>query len=450
MSTVELVGSAIVSPDRTTFAGRKAEIEHLHMLVQRALEGHGSIVLLGGEPGVGKTRLALEAADYASRFGFGFLMGRCYEGEDLRPHLPFAEIIEMALNGASSMDEFRAAIADNAPELAQIAPRLRQLFPDIAPLPKLPPQDTRRYLFQGVSETFMRVARREPLFLLLDDLQWADESSLALLTYLANRVARIRVVVVATYRDRDLDINSTIVWALEELQRIGIRPIGLRGLSEGEVGMMLRGLSRRDPPGQLVKLVFYETRGNPFFVEELYRYLTEEKQIFDTSGQFHADVNLSEIDLPETVRLVVGRRLERLGQGGKHVLTAGAVIGCSFSFKLLETVLSDVEIDELLTAVEQAQRMGLIVSSAERPEAHFRFAHEIVRQTLLADTLLPSRQRLHLLVANAIEKLYAKSISEHAAEIAVHLVRADSASDRQRTAHYLFLAGNAALLGGRI
>ena len=162
------------------------------------------MILIGGELGVGKTRLALEAADYASRFGFGFLMGRCYEGEDLRPHLPFAEIIEMALDGAPSMDEFRAAIADDAPALAQIAPRLRRLFPDIPPLPKLPPEDTRRYLFKGVSETFMRVARRVPLFLLLEDLQWADESSLGLLAYLANHVARVRLVIVATYRDRDL------------------------------------------------------------------------------------------------------------------------------------------------------------------------------------------------------------------------------------------------------
>ena len=119
----------------------------------------------------------------------------------------------------------------------------------------------------------------------------------------------------------------------------------------------------------------------------------------------------------------------------------------AFSFKLLETVLSDIKIDDLLITIEQAQRMGLIVSSAECPEALFRFKHEIVRQTLLADTVLPRRQRLHLRVANAIEKVYAKSISEHAAAIAVHLARADSASDRERTAHYLFLAGIAALLG---
>ena len=147
--------------------------------------------------------------------------------------------------------------------------------------------------------------------------------------------------------------------------------------------MMLRGLSHRDPPASLVKVVFDETQGNPFFVEELYKHLAEERELFDASGQFRDNVRVAETDVPDRVRLVVGRRLERLGQTGKQVLSAAAVIGRSFSFKLLEAVLDNDTVDDLLTAIEQAERMGLIVSSSEGPEAPFRFAHEIVRQTLL-------------------------------------------------------------------
>jgi predicted ATPase len=231
-ATAELLGPAVVSPARTCFAGREAEITHLRELVNYALDGLGSIILLGGGPGVGKTRLAVEGAKYASRCGFGFLTGRSYEREGLRPYLPFEEIIETALREAPSMDEFRAAIADNATELAQIAPRLRRLFPDIPALLELPPQETRRYLFQGVSETFTRVARRVPLFLLIDDLHWADESSLALLIHLANRVPRFPIVIVGTYRDGDMDITPALSRTLEELYRAGVSPIRLHGLSD--------------------------------------------------------------------------------------------------------------------------------------------------------------------------------------------------------------------------
>ncbi len=447
-ATAELLGPSVALPLGTSFAGREAEFTHLRELVHSALDSLGSIVLLGGGPGVGKTRLALEAAHYASGCGFGFLMGHCYEREVLRPYLPFEEIIEMALRETPGVEEFRAAIADNAVELAQIAPRLRRLFPDIPPPAELPPQETRRYLFQVVSETLIRVARRVPLFLVLDDLHWADEPSLALLMHLANRVARFPIVIVATYRDAEVDITPALKRTLEELYRTGLSPIRLQALADRDVAVMLRDLSRREPPEQFVKLVFEETQGNPFFVEELYKHLAEEKKIFDPSGGFRHDIKLGETEVPDRVRLIVSRRLERLGPAAKHVLTAAAVIGRSFSFKLLEALLSDIDIDDLLTSVEQAQRMGLIISSSEGPEAPFRFAHEIVRQTLLADISLPRRQRLHLRVADALEKVDASVNNDRVAEIALHLVHAGSAANRQRTGDFLTLAGRAAVEAG--
>ena len=447
-ATAELLGPLVTIPIRTSFAGREAELRHLRELVHYALDGLGSIVLLGGGPGVGKTRLALEAAQYASSCGFGFLMGHCYEREVVQPYLPFEHILEIALRETPGAEEFRAAIADNAAELAQIAPRLRHLFPDIPAPVELPPHETRRYLFQVVSETFIRVARRVPLFLLLDDLHWADEPSLALLIHLANRVARFPIVIAATYRDAELDITPALKRTLEELYRTGVSPIRLQGLAEREVALMLRDLSRREPPEQLVKLVFEETQGNAFFIEELYKHLAEEKNLFDSSGQFRDDIKLSEIEVPDKVRLVVSRRLERLGPSTKRVLTAAAVIGRSFSFKLLEALLGETDIDDVLTSIEDAQRMGLIISSSEGPEAPFRFAHEIVRQTLLADASLPRRQRLHLRVADALEKIDASVINDRAAEIALHLVRAGSAADRQRTRDFLTLAGRVAVEAG--
>jgi len=296
-AAAERLSPLVAIHPRTLFAGREAEVTHLRELVHYALDGLGSIVLLSGGPGVGKTRLAVEASHYASGCGFGFLMGHCYEREILRPYLPFEQILEMALHETPGVEEFRAAMADNAAELVQIAPRLRRLFPDVPAPTELPPQETRRYLFQAVSDTLTRVVRRMPLFLLLDDLHWADEPSLALLIHLANRVPQLPLVIVATFRDAELDITPPLRRTLEELYRTGVKPLRLQGLAEREVALILRDLSRREPSEQFVKLVFEETQGNPFFVEALYQHLDEEKKIFDSSGAFRDDIKLGETEV---------------------------------------------------------------------------------------------------------------------------------------------------------
>src|SRR5229473_399829 len=164
---------------------------------------------------------------------------------------------------------------------------------------------------------------------------------------------------------------------------------------------MLQGLSKRETPENLVSLVFDQTQGNPFFVEELYRHLLEEGKLFDATGQFRTDIKIDETDVPENVRLVIRRRLERLDENERRVLAAAAVIGRSFSFQLL-TGISRIDVDELFTVVEKAQQMGIVVASAEGPEKPFTFGHELVRQTLLSGISVPRQQQLHAWVADAI------------------------------------------------
>ena len=142
---------------------------------------------------------------------------------------------------------------------------------------------------------------------------------------------------------------------------------------------MLHGLSGREVPESLTNVIFDESQGNPFFVEELYRHLVEEGKMFDANGNLRNDLAIDEIDVPENVRLIIGRRLERLSEDERWVLGATAVIGRSFSFQLLAEI-SHVEIDDLFAVVEKAQQMGIIVPSAEGPESPFTFSHELVRQ----------------------------------------------------------------------
>ena len=419
--------------ERTAFVGRESERSTIRAAIDRALSGHGSVVMLSGGPGVGKTRLAMEMAEYASRVGFRCLVGHCYERDERFPFLPFAEIIESNLAEAASPDDFRRRMGDNAAELAQIAPSLRRVFPDIPQPLELPPAQKRRYLFQSVSDTMACAAQTRSQLYIVEDLQWADESTLALLIHMANRVAQLPVVIIGTYRGEYSENNPALVRTLEELIRMRIRPLKLSGLSKDATAQMLCGLSQRQAiPESLVSLIFEESQGYPFFVEEVYRYLIEEGKVFDAAGQFRTDVEVDEIEVPENVRLIIDRRLERLDENEKRALTAAAVIGRSFNFKLL-TAICEIDVDELFTIFEKAQQMGIIVASSEGPGRPFIFTHELVRQTLLAGISAPRLQHLHAGVADAIARLDPDSVHECAGDIAIHLVKAGSFAERVRS-----------------
>jgi uncharacterized membrane protein len=414
---------------QTAFVGRESELRTIRAAIDRALTGHGSVVMLAGGPGVGKSRLAMEMAEYASRIGFRCSVGHCYERDEPVPYLPFAEIIESSLAQAASLDDYRRRMGDNAAELAQIAPSLRRVFPDIPQPLDLPRAQKRRDLFQSVSDTMGRAAQTRSQLYIVEDLHWADESTLALLIHLANRVAQLPVVIIGTYRGGYSENNPAFVRTLEELIRIGVRPLKLGGLSKDATAQMLRRLSQRQTvPESLVSLIFDESQGYPFFVEEVYRHLIEEGKVFDAVGQFRTDVEIDEIDVPENVRLIIGRRLERLDENEKRALTAAAVIGRSFSFKLL-TAICEIDVDELFTIVEKAQQMGVIVASSEAPEKPFTFSHELVRQTLLAGISTPRRQYLHAGVAHAIARLQPDAANERAGDIDIHLIKAGSFAD---------------------
>jgi hypothetical protein len=396
--------SPFSSAERTAFAGRESERSTIRAAIDRALAGHGSVVMLAGGPGVGKTRLAKEMAELASSVGFKCLVGHCYERDEPVPFLPFAEIIEGSI-AESGLEDFGRRVGDNAAELAEIAPSLRRIFNDIPQALDLPPAQKRRHLFQSVSDTTRRAALIHSQLYIVEDLQWADESSLALLIHLANRIAQLPVVIIGTYRDGYTENNPALVRTLEELIRMGVRPLKLGGLSKDAVAQMLDGLSQRQPPESLVRLIFEESQGYPFFVEEVYRHLIEKGKVFDEAGQFRTDIEIAENDVPESVRLIIGRRLERLDQNEKRALTTAAVIGRSFSFTLLAATCK-IHVNELIAVVEKAQQMGIIASSAEGPETPFTFAHELVRQTLLAGISTPRQQQLQARVAAAIEGLY--------------------------------------------
>ena len=441
-----MVGVTVERSERTLFVGREMEATELKRLLDRTLAGHGDVALIGGEPGIGKTRLARELLREARQRGCLCLTGHCDEMSGAPPFAPFIETMEEAVRiGPQAV---RTALGDVAPEIATIVPSLRRAFPDIPPSPELPPDQQRRLVFSAYVDYVRRATQTSPTLVLFDDLHWADEATLQLLGHLASHVASLRLLVVGTYRDVELDVTRPFAQTLESLfrQRLATR-ITLRRMTESGVQAMLVGMSGSPPPPGLSQAVFKETEGNPFFVEEVYQHLAEEGRLFDATGAWRADLRMGAIDVPEGVRLVIGRRLDRLGEQARKVLMAAAVIGRTFPIDVLQAVV-DVSEDEVLDAIEEAERAQLVAPEASQRTAQYGFVHELIRATLVSGLSLPRRQRVHLKIADALERLRTTSLDRHVSALAHHLYQAGAAADSQRAAKFLALAGRRALAAG--
>ena len=329
---------APVGGRRTPFVGRGDERAELGRWLDRAMLGRGGLVMVGGEPGVGKTRLVEQLLDAARQRRCQTLTGRCYEIEGTAPFIPFVEIIEQYAR-AVSPELLRETLGDAAPEVARLVPDLRRRFPDMTLPLELPPELQRHHLFQHVGDFLERLCRKRTTVLLLDDLQWADQATLLLVQHLAPLLGGWPVLTVGTYRDVELDVNRPFATTLETLNRKRLaQRLNLRRLPEAGVAGMLAALGGPSPPSTLVAGVYQETEGNPFFVEEVYQHLEEEGALHDADGGWRSAVDLELLDVPEGVRLVIGRRLERVSDDCRKMLTFGAVVGRGFSLALLEAV----------------------------------------------------------------------------------------------------------------
>ena len=245
----------------TPFVGRDSERATIARLVDRAVSGRGSVLFIGGEPGVGKTRLAEDALSAAQARGCLALTGRCYESDGTPPFVAWVEIVEHFAR-IVPRPLFREFLADSGPAVAMLVPELRQLFPHMPRSITLPPDQQRRFVFNNLLSFFKRATRATPHVLLIDDLQWADASTLLLLLHIAQHVSQLSLLILATYRDVELDASRPLAEALERLtrQRLAQRRV-LRPLSESGVRDMLLGLSDQFPPSALVKDVYRDTEG---------------------------------------------------------------------------------------------------------------------------------------------------------------------------------------------
>jgi class 3 adenylate cyclase/tetratricopeptide (TPR) repeat protein len=430
--------------EQTSFVGREKERAELRRLLDRASGGRGTLVMMAGEPGVGKTRITEELTTEAYRHGLLTLVGHCYEMEGAPPYIPFVENIESAARIVKA-ETLRNALGDAAPEAAKLLPQLRQRFPEIPQPQQLPPEQERRFLLNSLRDFFERLALDRAILMVIEDLHWADDSTLLLIDHIAQRIHEMPVLIVATYRHTELDIAPSLAKTLEELNRRRlIQELTLKLLSRTDVSNMLQSKIEEQAPERLTELIYQETEGNPFFVEEILKHLSEEGKVFDDEGRLRSEIKISEHEVPKGIRSVIGRRLDRVSEECRHVLSAAAIIGRAFDFELLEELV-DLDEDAVFNAIDSAERTQLIVAEPKNGNINFKFYHELIRQTLITDLSSMRRQRIHLRVGEAMENLYADSIEEHIPAVAHHFFQAGNAADPGKTLHYLTLAGDRAL-----
>ena len=436
---MSLTGDAASGDGRTPYVGRSEERGTLRRLIERAASGTGAVALVAGEAGLGKTRLVEEIGREARARGMFVVGGQCRDMEGAAPYLPFVEAIEYGL-AVAARDVFRTAMGDSGPEIARFVPKVRATFPDLPPPLALPSDQARHHMFENVCDFFARAAAIQPMMIVLEDLHWADESTILMLESVARRAERSALLVIGTYRDVDLVPGHPMLRGIEHLSRlVGTTRLSLKRMSASEVAEILKGLAGQEAPKGLVQLVFSETEGVPFFVEEVYRHFAEERRLTDANGKWLPEVAIGEIEVPETVRLVLGRRIDRIGEMAQGLLTTAACIGRVFTFDFL-SLISDASEDALVDALEEAERARLVIAEEGR-QPRFVFAHEQIRQTLLGRLSFLRRQRLHRRIADALEKLHGPNLDEHVSDLAYHLTQAGAG---ERAAKYLHEVGVAA------
>ena len=429
-----------VSPD-ATFVGRANELDRLEAL--RLSERH-RVIAVAGEPGIGKTRLVCEFVGRADADGALVLFGRCDE-ETLVAYQPFIEALRGYVSSCP-IEQLRRQVAEGGPELSRILPALRRRLPDLPEPPRRESETERFRLFELVAGFLARIEASAPLVLVVDDLHWADRPTLSLLRHLSrSREDDARApLIVATYRSTEM--GEAHAEALADLDREGlVGRISLAGLEAAEVSGLMADWAGAQPPPELARAVYEKTAGNPFFVEELLRQLTEASAAAPGAGRWAPDVaGIDALGVPEGVKHVVGRRLSRIAPDARRVLTVAAAIGQDFSFDVLER-LTGLSGDALAEALEQAAAARLI---AEAPAAFglYGFSHALIRETLYEDLTLTRRALLHRRIGEALEDLYADSPAAHLAELVHYFYEASQDGDPAAAIDYGERAGERAAL----
>jgi tetratricopeptide (TPR) repeat protein len=420
------------------FVGREREITLLRTTLEETLAGHGRAVVLLGEPGIGKTRLASELTTQAQARGMRILIGRCPDSDGAPPYWLWVQIVRSYVS-ESDVRQLQAEMSTGAADLAQVIPAVRERLPDL-PSPSRLESEQERFRFFDSFTTFLKnVAKRQPLLLMLDDLQWADVPSLLFLQFLVRELNDMKLFLVITCRDSEVVPQPLLTQTLAAIARAsGSQTLHLRGLTDSDVARFMELITGQASPTEVSRAIFQRTEGHPFFMTEIVRLLATE-QLAATYDPASTSLPV----LPPTVRSVVEQRLATVSRECRQMLTAAAVIGREFQLQVLEAVIDQWErrlaapaclvegpsnegsvnnlsalelLDEALTArllVPVPQNLG-----------RYSFTHALIQETLYEGIATAERLTLHRRIGESLEVRGSDSVASHLSELAHHFFQA--------------------------
>ena len=429
---------------RGHLVARERELHEARSLWQQVADGQSQMLLISGEPGVGKTRLTRELAAQAAVSGGTVLTGECY-AEAGAPYAPISQIIQQAVDGRSpgelGLPEFVLA------DLVTLAPVLRAHHPDIPPNPPVDPHTEQQRLSESIVLLFSALSRQGPVLLVLEDAHWADGGTLSMLRHLARRSHQpdLRLLTVMTYREVELDEARALNEVLLDLgrERLATR-IKLTRLSRDQTGELLAVLFQEEITPDFLDGIYRETEGNPFFVEEVCKALIEQGVLTRQGGRWQRP-SMAEVQVPQSVRVAIQGRLARLPEDAQEMLRRASVIGREFDVSILRLVC-ELDEDHLIDALEAGERAQLI-EELHRPgeprsaSPRFTFLHALIPHTLAEAVSGLRRQRIHRRVAEALEHLSGDRLDELAPRIGRHFAEA---GEWDKAADYLLQAGDQA------
>ncbi len=384
------------------FVGREKELDSLRQLLETSLRERGTVALIEGEPGIGKTRLSEELITYARVRGATVLAASCHEAEATPAYWPFVQVLRSYIRDADPVG-LAWQLGANGPELARLVPELTEIVPSISEPPEIESEESRFRFFEAVASFLLGASKSRPLLVVIDDLHWADSSSLELLRFLSHRLGRTPLLLLGAYRPEEAAGREELRRTLSELDQVpDRRRISLHGLDSEAISRYLELTTGRRPRPELVAEISEQTGGNPFFVGEVIRLLATEE-----GGE------LDELSVPHGVSEAIRRRVDRLDPGTREMLEAAAVLGREFDRDSLAVVLGDSPD----AAIEQARAARIL---EPRSGGAFMFTHAVFREVLADGIADGDRVALHRKAAEAIESLFAGRLSGQLTALARH------------------------------